>query len=91
MEYKYMKVKSENKEYDILYRIDKKTLLFKDIGGGNRSCFFIFVKNKGRLTTCIGDGYSKNLWANYPNLKGINAYTLAKEQVEILMNWLNKK
>ena len=87
MEYKYMKVKSENKEYDILYRIDKKTLLFKDIGGGN----IIFVKNKGRLTTCIGDGYSKDLWANYPNLKGINAYALAKEQVEILMNWLNKK
>ena len=83
---KNIKLKYKGKKYNIKCYQNKNNLYFKDKNGASIG----FIKNGNALIIFISDEYSKTTRKNYPNLKGINAYTLAPEQVKIFIDWLKK-
>ena len=83
-----IKLNFNNKEYNIEYIKTKFFLTFKDMNGARIS----FIKSENGLSIYVSDEYSKGFGGKkYPNLKGTNAYTLAKEQIKILTEWMNEE
>lgn len=87
-EHFFLIVNHKNKEYHIEYRKTKFFLTFKDTNGGR----ITFIRSENGLSVFVSDEYSKGFGGKkYPNLKGTNAYTLAKEQIKIFTEWMNEE
>lgn len=84
-----LELKYNNKNYKISYNETKEKLIFKDENGS--SIYFIRNIETGGFCIFIDDIYGKKIQKKYSKIRGINAYTLAPEQIKILLNWINKK
>jgi hypothetical protein len=95
-----LEIKFRNKKYSISYKKTKDILFFNDKNGA--SIAFIRKRANG-LSIYVNDKYKKNL-EDYTKkikdekqreqaeerLRGVNAYTLAPEQIKILIEWLRQ-
>ena len=86
IEMKILKLKHNNRNYKILYNITDEVLIFNDENGSS----IAFAKGTDQsIGVYVSDEYSKfKMWEKYPSLKGTNAYCLVKEQIKILLKWM---